>query len=338
MASYVQQVNPYNGIICVPYYYLWIPIVLTWFTSWMELICLIFVKKCKVHILSKKENMEIQINLKMLNGIKSKLKTFQITPNQFLPPEIISIIMTMLPEKDANYKKIISSKTYQIELQSKSTLSIIYIYPVTRFICNIINLVLIFIRYADWWSDHKDDSDWRKYCAFIIALFYMPICKGRGFMRLSSVQWLIDNDEPTWWVIILAGALTLDFGYGTFIFFVAFAIGFPGLFIFIPNTIVLTCVLFCIVGGLFGCIEYCTKKEDLALGIGLKIGLTFVTICAFTTIIMSTMEFFHSGEWVESFLMGMDGSYCNFDDYFTLNKWNEYDWDIKFLVVCWILF
>ena len=90
--------------------------------------------------------------------------------------------------------------------------------------------------------------------------------------------------------------------------------------------------------------SFCSKsidsvqRENIGLFSGIGISLTFCTIWAFTTIIVSTMEFYDEFDWTKSWRTGFLGHYCNKEDYFAFSKWNEYNWDIQFLVVSWFVF
>ena len=55
-------------------------------------------------------------------------------------------------------------------------------------------------------------------------------------------------------------------------------------------------------------------------------------------IIIPAMEVYSGQDWVTSYKIGFLGQYCDEKDYFTADKWNEYDWDIRLLVISWFLF
>ena len=144
--SFVLNANPLKGTLCVPYYYLWLMVILSWFLTVLEYVYMQAMQFWQEDIISKPRDFEIRINQKMLSIMESEMKKIQIN-NIALPNEIILTIMSMLPKRDIAYVHLSNHNYKHIQYQSALPPLTTYIYPLTRFICNFINFVMLLIRY-----------------------------------------------------------------------------------------------------------------------------------------------------------------------------------------------
>ena len=352
--SFVLNANPLKGTLCVPYYYLWLTIIFSWSLTLIEYAYMQAMQFWQGHIMNKPRDFEIRINQKMLAIMESELRKIEINYNA-LPNEIILTIMSMLPKRDKAYVDLSNHKYKRIQYKSALPPLTAYLYPLARFVCNFINFVMLLIRYSKWYDDNDDLSNWRKYCALIIIMFYMPICKGRGVMRLIQLPWgygevlPVNHEEIIWWQPLYWFEMVSDVLFAFWLIILTFPIAFSGAFIFIPTTIILGCSL-CVLGVALWGISYLILKHIFNLNnrdtdyqaamVATSWTLTFWTIWAFTTIIFSTMEFYGNKEydWIESWKTGFSGTYCDEDDYLIFYRFNQYDWDIQLLVVSWFMF
>ena len=107
--SFVKDVNPLNGILCCPYYFLWIAIIFTWLLSWIELLLVCLIHAYRRRILRIKGSLDVVIQQKFnqtLIKIRQELHTIHIEDAE-LPLEVVEIIVSMLPNKDEAKSKII---------------------------------------------------------------------------------------------------------------------------------------------------------------------------------------------------------------------------------------
>ena len=79
-------------------------------------------------------------------------------------------------------------------------------------------------------------------------------------------------------------------------------------------------------------------SRDFALGSSLIMTYSLFGMWFLVIIYVCMMELYSDSNWVEAHRIGFLGEYCNESDYFAVNKWNDYDWDIQFLIISWFLF
>ena len=78
-------------------------------------------------------------------------------------------------------------------------------------------------------------------------------------------------------------------------------------------------------------------KKDVAF----RSACIVIIILAAHIYIVSTIEFLHSDngfKYWDSGLTALQGQYCMENDHFSIYKWHEYTWDVKLLVISWVLF
>ena len=123
-------------------------------------------------------------------------------------------------------------------------LALLFVYPIIRFIANFINLVNIFIQYVRWYNEHDSFSNWRKYCAFIIAMLYLPNMKGRGAMAMFTVKMV--PEQPA--VVPFAICSMPDVMYAMYLVVIGFPILISGAFVYITTGL----LGFAVIGILYG--------------------------------------------------------------------------------------
>merc|ERR1712228_202953 len=279
--------------------------------------------------LRQKISLKDRINNKLRNQSQTELEKISVFPN-----EIILIIMSMLPLEDENWRQHISSQQKMINAKSNTVLIIKYVYPFIRFFSNVINFVIIIIHYTHWHTAHVHNSQWNKYCAFIIALLYMPIHKGRATMRWFGFPiWFKDddNDRQTPWIVACFFQMFAEWIFVAIFMIISIPILISGIFIYMPTTLLFmlwmcgsTTVIF---------VLFMNKSEDIGGWSGMTVSLTIGMIFILNVIIICTLEFYANGNWIKSYRIGMRGEYCDESDYFSFDKWNDYDWDIRFLII-----
>ena len=314
--------------------------------AWIEVFIVYLIDNGYIYNLKKVSNLQKDLNIQIRQTIHIQLQNITIN-NLPLPSEIIHIILSMLPEQESlTYHPLYLKTKRKIECKATYVSILPSIYPVTRFICNFVIFILILIYYARWYNNNLGLSQWRKYCAFIISMFYMPNCKGRGFMKLFSIIWLDfthrfdrsgTHEDPEWWVAVYIPVLLVNLIFAIWMFFISFPVLVSGFFLFIPSSIIILCGMATF--GWFGGYPLlkCTKG-DFLLGSIIPMVFTFGMVWFFTVIIVSAMEFYDTVDWIDAWKIGFLGEYCDDNDYFAFYKWNEYNWEIKFIIIGWFFF
>ena len=162
----------------MPYYYLFIAVIIAWILVGMELSYLYL-----IHYISfDKINARIQHEKDILNEreqkrqekSRSEIQKWTVD-NIVILPDIASIIISMITEPP---KELSTFQLKQIKSKMEKRNNVlkysILIYPLCRIICNFTNFILIMMRYSKWNNNHRNLSNWDKYCAFIISLLYLP--------------------------------------------------------------------------------------------------------------------------------------------------------------------
>ena len=175
MMSYVLDINPFKGVLCVPYYHLFIPIITSWLLAFL---CVYYAMRIDKYYNINVVKQQNQIGGKVPRQIQQDIKT-SIQSSTNLPNPIISIIAQMLPKPDefnqSNLQQKYKEKFEQeIERKALNYLRSIYIYPIIRYTINFINFINIMVRYGKWVND-TDIGPWYKYTGFILVWFYMHV-------------------------------------------------------------------------------------------------------------------------------------------------------------------
>ena len=204
---------------------------------------------------------------------------------------------------------------------------------------------MILIRYGTWYGNHRDISNWDRYCAFIISLLYLPTFRARGLLTVIEAVIEFRKDFPLDEAhegIIGTGAIEY-FGWISLFIIISLPVLVGGCFVYITNTLLVTVVscvtfpgIYAIMKGIRLTSDNLNDTEEAAtaiFGIMTLYGLPFVVVT-----IVCTMEFYAGGNWVKAYRTGFFGEYCEKHDYFAFSKWNEYDGDIRFLIISWFLF
>ena len=179
--AYSHDINPFTGILCIPYHYLCIVILLSWIPIWLEFSWRKYIiKYCDGPLKNAQKNISTTINNIIKNKLKSEFNKLIIN-NSRIPSDITSIIINMLPEIHENWKQ--QGKQYQLYIYIKTLLCKYspYIFPTIKITANLLCFTVIILQYLHWLRHHSDLSNLNKYSSLIIALFYMPNFKGRGF-------------------------------------------------------------------------------------------------------------------------------------------------------------
>ena len=58
----------------------------------------------------------------------------------------------------------------------------------------------------------------------------------------------------------------------------------------------------------------------------------------FVNIIVSTIELFAGDNWLSAYNAAINVDYCFEEDYLSLDDWNNYPLNIKFLLLSWFVF
>ena len=346
--GFVTRINPYKELLCLPFYYLWIPTFVSWVLAIIKLLYIYFVVYLIKKLNYKKDNLETTITTQFLLDSRKELEIFVNKEDIQFPSEIISIIMEMLPDKYDNWKEFCDYNSIDKLIQrQKSVLRYsLYIYPILRIIANFINFILIMYQYGRWYHEHSNISNWDKYCAFVIALLYSPAHSGRGVSTLVTLNFGFGYMDSDYEHIEGVGEplIGIDFSefflYVSLILIVSFPIWIGGVFIFIPTT-----VFFIVVGVIFSVIyHYAMKwivwKDEYEFNWTLLARISILTIMMWflVVILVSAMEFYDGQNWVDSCSIGFLGQYCDNDDFIDFSDWNEYTKDLQFLIVSWFLF
>eukprot|EP01084_Bolivina_argentea_P271583 462157_1 len=349
--------NPFEGIICAPYYQLFLLVIFTLVTYHLEYFIFnnMFLKSIyKKYIVAKKllsDETKLLINKEIYKQYAQFLSE-NATYN--LPQHIIKYIIGFLPQCD-QFEQVIFWKPYQIKLNkaTKCKTNIIQIvcliYPCVRFIANILCGLIILKYYYLWHISNTHLSTWNHYKAFVISLFYHPIIKCRGFMRLLTFgynrDYRISGFESTTW--ILHEKINLIVGWIDIICFaVFFGITVPfwggSMFIYIPTSILITIpfLLFLIahfklIKKYFGA-NFIGTEQWILVGISFYTGLILIFMVWSHLIIISVVPFYDGETWIFGFKFAWLGNYCSPNDYLNIHK--VYSSDIIFLIVSWFLF
>ena len=337
--SYVQSINPFDGILCVPYFYLFIAIIFSWILAGIEVVIVELTEKCSKIILRQHHGLENKVNAKLRIKFQTELENLSI-----FPTEIVSIIMSMLPLQHGNWRKHRASYQKTINAESNSILSIKYLYPLVRFFANCINLIIIIVHYSRWYEENTNFSNWDRYCAFIVSLLYMPIFKGRATMRWFGFPiWYpgpprFNSDKrETPWIMTSFCHMFCEWSFVAMFMMIAAPILISGAFIYLPTTLLFMLWMTCSFTLVFVCFMDCVS-EDVGGYSGMTISSTIGMIFVLTVSTVCTMEFYANGDWVQSYRIGLLGEYCDEEDYFSFGKWSEYRWDMRFLIMSWVVF
>ena len=353
MSSYVLDINPFKGVLCVPYYHLFIAIITSWLFAFLRVYYAMQIDKYyNINVVEQKNQIEGKVPSQIQQDIKTSIQS-----STNLPHPIISIITQMLPKADGYYQSDLQQEykekfEKQIERKARNYLRTIYIYPAIRYTINCINLINIMVRYGKW-VNNTDFAPWHKYMGFILVWFYMPLCKGyiwalyacfdffqrekdqkyygRNLIVADTVYQMMERQLLEMFGLIAFGLLAIPMLF--FGFFVYITTIFGGLLVGI-----ITIFMFAVCATLMNKIWFkgvVKLKED---NTGLLLGTSFCANWLITLFMVSIMEFSNDVKWVKGYRIGLLGEYCDPDDYFSADKWNQYEWDIQLLIVSWFLF
>ena len=350
--AFTQKVNPFNGILCVPYYHLFIPIIVSWISIWLQ--------RKFMNLLDKYIDGSLILNYaKVKNDIILQIKQDYVTNLSQLdldsiygdsiqiPAEIISNIISFIPIDDNNEPILSYMEQYRNEIRSKRqiALNILYIYPTIRFMANGVCFIIIMYQYALWYNQYSHYSNWRKYCAFVIAWLYMPNFNGKGIIPIAIrklkhnfTDYIKDphtNTVTAFYVSIQVTQFQVAVEYLLLIIFcvISLPVSFVGIFLFITTTI----LAFLFFGIFYLCTQYCLKSLSVGRGYYMA-GFALIKLWYVWMTIICTMEFYSRTTWFEAYFIAWNGRYCDEDDYLSVRNWNQYEWHIQFLIICWFLF
>ena len=341
--SFIHDVNPFNNILCAPYWDIWILIIISWILAALEIFFLSLTEKYRQRLSG---NIKQKVSAHNLLEIEKHLESISIDKEE-LPSEIISEIMAMLGTESENwqYSKYAINKWKKRKRKQFGLCIIDCSYATFRFFANFANFVIIIMRYLQWYDDNLNASSWRKYCAFIVALLYLPNFKGRALMRLCNLKLFFGEDDTLWMRV-----RQLVYGINVFmdvllaLVFVLIALPFliPGTFVFIPTsfmTLIVAGCVWCCVYGILVCLEKESDDEELeGVVVATVLISTFEGHWMYILSLLSMMELFDGSGWVNSYSMAFLGEYCSEGSAFQMSKWSEYPMDIKFLIISWFLF
>ena len=336
--TFTQTVNPFTGILCVPYWYIWLLIVFSWFLTAVEVLFLYLVQRYRDTLYKQLADLENRANNEIHDYFEEELGDIVID-NQRLPDDVIELIMSMLEKNSPHWMKYVEDYVHSIYRKTWFISFFQFIYPLIRFIINFINFIIIILRYIDWYQNNiKNTSHWNKYFAFIITFLYLPNHKGRGIMKMFHNKLGIIIEERTSQVSVWSNTI-IDAAFIIFFIIISFPVFVGGIFIYITTTllfVVLGLILWAITWYLFQRRSY--RLTECGKEWGYTISTTFLSMWFLVNIIMSTMEFYNGSNWINAYKVGFFGEYCDQNDYFQFGKWNDYPSDIQFLVISWILF
>ena len=351
--AFVTRINPFGGILCVPYWNIWIIIIISWIIILIRISCIKWIHKYQLNTL--KTDLKTVISHRLRQETRSHLQGIQIE-NEPLPSEIITVIMDMLPIIDESWEIYAEAEKYKNERKRRILKNTLYIYPIIRFLANFLNFIIIMVQYGKWHSSNSETSTWDKYCAFILAWFYMPNWKGTDSNSLWIWQWADMNDMESSnkklyellenFVSIQIPIIML---FAVWFSLLSLPIFVAGIFVYIPSTILIGIIGMVIFVVIYLMLQKLilsrgdSKYSDFAIMTGILSYTSFCGMWFFILIVVCTMEYFsdalYSGEnWVRAYGIGFLGEYCDESDYFEFGKWNEYEWHIRFLIVSWFIF
>ena len=339
--SFVASVNPYQDILCEPYYYLFPIVAINWMFAWLEVYYHYLVELYREKLQQSKAKLEESINSELRQKTELKLSQYTFN-NQPLPKEIVSLIMSMLPLTNEIWTKYRDKLMNRINMKRRCLSFTQFLYPIARFIGNLINFICIIVRYADWYETNTHLSSWRKYNGFILAMLYMPTMKGRGIMTLFAFEVVCKGNDEYIAIITTAIGCTSDLLFMLFVIIAAFPVMISGAVVFIPTgllsiLVVVICWAFCY--WLFRLSCFSRKRfESMREIAGFISAMTLLLQFVWTSQTVSIMEFFDGELWTKAYRFGFFGEYCYDAAYFQSNKWSQYQWDIKFLIISWIMF
>ena len=188
---YIADINPFKGVLCATYYHIWIVIAISWIPLIMKSIWNGFMQKYyNYKLYDTWTNLETEIYIELRERFIQELEEIKIN-GIYLPRDIISVMMEMLPETsddDEEYsKQLIKQNRQYIKIKWFCSKYSIYIIPFIRSIVNFINFVIVITEYTKWYENNNHLSNWTKYFAFILIWFYIPNFKANGV----HVLWLM---------------------------------------------------------------------------------------------------------------------------------------------------
>ena len=310
------------------------------------------------------------LNQRLVSEYRLALET-AIYENQQLPIAIVELILEMLELKISQKEQTYGWAAIQVAQQKQvdnANIMLLHctkvIYPFIKFLGNLTNFIIIINRYVIWYKSNEDMNAWNKYCAFIIAMLYLPNWKFMSWMNSMYQNELCISGY------IFKFNFFIDILWFTWFCIIAFPILVTGMFIYTTSTILFICGCACTVGWCGYCIGKCIhdlvcfeacpcclkivdnlvsngiddptdkdRHEALMGNLVLPMVTSLFMIVAINITIFGTIQFWNTGlDWLESYRVVMTGEYCHNNDWFRFGKWSQYPSDVKFLIISWILF
>ena len=146
-----------------------------------------------------------------------------------------------------------------------------------------------------------------------------------------------DKSEDYMWDIVTA-TFPIDIMFGVWMLIISFPIFIVAIFVFLPIPMMILFAMCLILYGVYYPLQKLVNVGDFGLGSGTITSFNIGCLWVMITVIVSGMEYYDHWNWSKAFNIGFLGRYCDHDDYFKFEKWNEYSWDIKFLIISWVIF
>ena len=297
-----------------------------------------FCGKCYVSMQNRRTHSEDIINKKLRDNTARTL-------NEHLPKDITGIILSMVHIDLSNIAMQNHQKIWR-NITTYFLLLIYYVYPLTRVIANFICVAVVIARYTKWYGENSEISCWSKCCAFIWIWFYLPNFKIRGLIRGLLLGIYNDFGQTPMIKNTFLVEIVIDIAFIVWIIVISFPVLLFGMIIFIPTAIIMvTCemaILFIVFSLTRSSLDNVGKgpiQHGICGGVSsLIMGFGFGGYWFMMAIILSAMEFFDDTKWAKAIRIGFVGDYCDQNDYFSFSKWDQYDWDVRFLIVSWLLF
>ena len=341
--GYIEDINPFHGILCAPFYHLWIPIITSFIPICLQMLPLRYVDDKRAAIIDLFKTMKIEMKQKFIEAIKTELA------DRTVSIDVADIIMQYVgePSYDLYYKsqrytrQQFADVIYAKEAKYRQ-IKWLWILPIIRFIMNLMCCIIVINQYSVWYKQNNSLSHWDKYKAIMIALMYLPNWKCCGIFQIPTFLMIDESFRfPSSPVRILFPPAILD----GLIILIALLIGIP---FFIPALLFFagTTCLFGVIAIIMYLGGWCVygkyiQENGINGWIDLQFGMAVYSMAWIWFMMVSIvciMEFFNGAKYTDAYNIGFKGMYCDTNDYFHTNKFNEYSWDVWVLIVTWFFF
>ena len=263
--SFVIDVNPFQGILCNPYYHVLVLILFSWFSWFIESLFSRFIGTYYYYI---RNNTPCEPTIRLTSDEFTE-RALQVLLHHF-PDDVAFIILSFIEfDEDEFYEALCKEKENKLNRKLNLFSCLHYVYPTARILANIICFIIVMLRYSKWYHNAAESSNWTKYCGLIWTFFYLPIFKAKGLLRaletylLGILYLLIFYDLRR----LKLAEIIIDAVYIIFVTLISFPLFISGLIIFIPTVIIIVlfeCLLLC----LFGMVNnYWLESREETLGI-----------------------------------------------------------------------